>query len=182
MAAALALEAEAQTLTLAGQDERAGELFLQASECYRRSWELAPPASYGRLVGMLKSAILGGGGEQQAEYAVSQLHGAAPDSAPAAYARALAALIGGDDQAARDSADVMRGSSGAFDRAADAIAAVVEGNPAACTRAIQQIVDDFEARTEHLTGVPFADTALMFERLAAARGVSAHVASALLPA
>lgn len=186
MAAALAFEAEAQTLILAGQDERAGELFLKASECYRQSWELAPPASYGRLVGMLKAAILGGAAGQQAgqqaEYALSQLIKAPADSPTAAYARALAQLVEGDDEAARTSAQVMRGSSGAFDRAAEAIVAVVARDAPACTHAIQRIVDDFEGRTEHLTGVAIADTALMFERLAKARGVSADVASALLPA
>jgi hypothetical protein len=135
---------------------------------------------------MLKAAILGGAAGQQAgqqaEYALSQLSKAPADSPTAAYARALGALIEGDDEAARASAEIMRGSSGAFDRAADAIVAVVARDTAACTHAIQRIVADFEGRTEHLTGVAIADTGLMFERLATARGVSADVASALLPA
>ena len=46
---------------------------------------------------------------------------------------------------------------------------------------IQQIVADFESRSEHLTGVAIADTALMLERFAARRGLAAHPASALLP-
>jgi hypothetical protein len=46
---------------------------------------------------------------------------------------------------------------------------------------VAAIVADFEGRDEHLTGVPIADTALMLERLAGARGLAAHPASALLP-
>jgi len=42
-------------------------------------------------------------------------------------------------------------------------------------------VRDFEQRTEHLTGVAIADTALMLERLAGDRGLRAGVRSALLP-
>ena len=40
---------------------------------------------------------------------------------------------------------------------------------------------DFEAREEHLTGVPIADTALVLERLAERRRLAAHPRSALLP-
>ncbi len=40
---------------------------------------------------------------------------------------------------------------------------------------------DFEGREQHLTGVPFADTALMFERLAERRGMAAGVRSSMLP-
>jgi hypothetical protein len=44
------------------------------------------------------------------------------------------------------------------------------------------IVADFEGRSEHLTGVPIADTALMLERFAERRGLAARPSSALLPA
>jgi hypothetical protein len=44
------------------------------------------------------------------------------------------------------------------------------------------IVEDFEGREAHLTGVPIADTALMLERLAERRGLAAHPESLLLPA
>ena len=43
------------------------------------------------------------------------------------------------------------------------------------------IVADFEAREEHLTGVPIADTALVLDRLAERRGMAAHPRSPLLP-
>jgi hypothetical protein len=43
-------------------------------------------------------------------------------------------------------------------------------------------VADFEGRDEHLTDVAIADTALVLERLARRRGISAGVTSAMLPA
>jgi hypothetical protein len=48
--------------------------------------------------------------------------------------------------------------------------------------AVAAIVADFESRSEHLTGVPIADTALMLERLAAERGIGAGLDSPLAPA
>ena len=76
----------------------------------------------------------------------------------------------------------MREGSPAFGRAADAIEALADGDGERYAAAVRAIVADFEARDEHLTGVPIADTALMLERLAEHRGIAAHPASALLPA
>jgi hypothetical protein len=182
MASALELEAEAHRLLLAGEWEAARHAFAAAAEHYRRSWELASPTSYGRLVGMLKAAILAGGGEQEARYVRAQLDDAPAGSTTASYARALAALLERDDPAAARWASAMRGGSDAFDRAADAIDALAEGDDVRYSRALEAIVHDFEQRSEHLTGVAIADTALMLERLAARRGTSASVASPLLPA
>jgi hypothetical protein len=181
LAAALALEAEAQRLLLAGEQARARESFLSAAEHYRRSWELAPPASYGRLVGMLKAAILAAGGDCEASYVSVQLADASAGSQTAAYARALVALLEGDDGAASRWARVMRGGSPAFGRAADALQALAAHQRGAYSRALQAIVRDFEGRSEHLTGVAIADTALMLERLAERRGMSADLQSPLLP-
>ena len=86
-----------------------------------------------------------------------------------------------DDATAVRSAAVMRAGSDAFTRAADAIAAVATRDETAYRAAVTAIVQDFESRDEHLTGVPIADTALMLERLATPRGMSADVASALFP-
>jgi hypothetical protein len=181
MRTALALEAEAQRLALAGEDEPAARAFRAAAERYRASWELASATSYGRLVGMLKAAILAGGGEEEARYATAQLARASPESPTAAYARSLAALLEGDDDAARRWAATMRSGSEAFERTADAIAALADRDRAVYERALQAVVQDFESRSEHLTGVPIADTALMLERLAGRRAMSARLESPLLP-
>ena len=58
MAAAIGRDGDAQRALLAGDVNVARAAFAEAAELYRRSWEAAQPASYGRLVGMLKSAVL----------------------------------------------------------------------------------------------------------------------------
>jgi hypothetical protein len=176
--AAIEAEGRAHRALLAGGD--AAEDFRAAAGLYRESWEAAPPASYGRLIGMLKAAVLAGDASDEAVYARGSL-GDASGSPPASYALAIAALVHGDDAEAAAAADGMRGGSDAMVRAADAIAAVVARDEAAYAAAVRAIVEDFEGREQHLTGVPIADTALMLERFGAARGMRAGVESPLLP-
>ena len=54
-------------------------------------------------------------------------------------------------------------------------------DPAGYAAALGEIVADFEARDQHLSGVAVADTALVLERLADARGIAVRPASALVP-
>ncbi len=182
MSTAVEQDGEAQRALLAGDGDRARAEFAAAAACYRESWEVAPPTSYGRLVGMLKSSILAGGGDAEAAYARDALDGAPDDSPTAAYARALAALVEGRDEQAATWAGRMRGGSPAFDRTADAIAALAAGDHDAYADAIAEVVRDFEQRDVHLTGVAVADTAMMLEMLADRRGITSGVRSRLLPA
>ena len=177
---AVRLEATGHRALLDHDDTTAVEELRAASDRYRASWEAAPPDAFGRLVGMLKAAVLAGEGETAARYVHSAL-GDEPASPTSAYALAIAALVHGDDELAARCAEAMRGGSEAFDRTADAVAALAAGEQAAYTAAIEAIVADFAARETHLTGVPIADTAAMLERLARPRGLAAEVASPLLP-
>jgi hypothetical protein len=181
MSAAIEHDAAAQRALIAGHRDRARAEFAAAASQYRQSWEAAPPSSYGRLVGMLKSSILAGEGGADAAYALDALAGAPDDSPTAAYARALAALVEGRDEQAATCAGRMRGGSEAFNRTADAIAALAKRDRDAYADAIAEIVNDFERRDVHLTGVAIADTALMLEVLAVRRGIASGVNSALLP-
>jgi hypothetical protein len=181
MGAAIEREADAQRAALAGDLATAESAFLEASEGYRRSWEVAPPRSYGRLVGMLKAAILGGRGTEAARYVQRSLADAPPESPTAAYAAAIAALTLGEDEPARSYAQAMGAGSDAFGRAASAIEALASGDQRRYRAALRDIVADFEARHAHLTGVAMADTAAMLERLAGARGMAADLESPLLP-
>ena len=180
MEAAVRLDGEGFRALLAGESERGRALLLEAADRYRASWELAPPRSFGRLVGMLKAAVIAGDAADAAAYARAAVPEA--DSPPSSYVRAIAALVEGDDAAAAGFTGGMRAGSDAFGRAADAISALAARDGEAYTAAVGAIVTDFEGRDEHLTGVPVADTALMLERLAEPRGLAAHPASALLPA
>ena len=179
MEAAILADGEGLRALLDGDDERARERLAEAVARYRASWELAPPRSYGRLVGMLKAAVIAGDAAGAAAYARSQVPEA--DSPPSSYVLAMAALVEGDDAAAAALTEGMRAGSPAFGRAADAIEALAGGDAEAYGAAVRAIVADFESREEHLTGVPVADTALMLERLAEPRGLAAHPQSALLP-
>jgi hypothetical protein len=177
---ALEREAEAHRLLLVGDEDGAREPLREAAQLYRGSWEQAGPRSFGRLIGMLKAAVLGGGGGAEAAYVRRELGGEA-DTPVASYALALACLVEGDDDRARDAAAGMRGGSEPLDRAADAIEAIASRDHAGYADAVSAIVADFEARDQHATGVPIADTALMLQRLAAQRGIAAHLDSPLLP-
>ncbi|HEY5316780.1 MAG TPA: hypothetical protein VIJ20_02285, partial [Solirubrobacteraceae bacterium] len=145
------------------------------------SWELASPTAFGRLIGMLKAAVIAGDASSAAAYARTQL----PDpveTPPASYALAIAALVEYDDATARAAIAVMRTGSPPFVRAAEAIEGLVEADEDRYAAAVGAIVTDFEGREEHLTGVPIADTALMLERFASARGMACSPVSPLLPA
>ena len=179
MREAIAEEGRGQRALLEGR--RAVDALEAAAALYRASWEAAPPRSFGRLIGMLKAAVIAGDATAEARYARGAI-GAAADSPPASYALAIAALVEGDDGAAAAAAAGMRAGSPPMLRAADAIAALAARNASAYGDAIRAIVADFEGREEHLTGVAIADTALMLERLAAARGMASGVTSPLLPA
>jgi hypothetical protein len=184
MVEAIALEGGAHRALLAGDATAAREQLRTAAERYRTSWELAPPRSFGRLIGMLKALVIAGDDEAaRAAAAYVREHVAEDDASPPAwYALAIAALVDGADALARRAAEGMRAAGvEPFLRTADALDAIARDDGAAYAAALAAIVADFEAREEHLTGVPIADTALMLERLAERRGIAAHPASALLP-
>jgi hypothetical protein len=177
---AIATEGTAHRALLSGDEAGARAAFASAAGLYRGSWETAPPGSYGRLIGMLKAAILAGGGADEAAYTRAAV--TEPASPPAWYALAIAALVEGRDGDAARAADGMRGASDAFVRTGLAIAALAAGDASSYAATVREIVSDFEARDAHLTGVPIADTALMLEALAERRGLACRPASALLPA
>jgi hypothetical protein len=182
MTAAVERDGEAQRALLEGDRDAARAAFAEAAELYRQSWEVAPPSAFGRLVGLLKSAVLAGRGASEAEYVRGALIDADPESSTASYARALAALILGDGDEAQAWARGMSAGGDAFARTGEAIAALVAHDDRRFGRALAAIVRDFEERSEHLTGVAIADTALMLSELARRRGMAVTVESPVLPA
>ncbi|HUA70680.1 MAG TPA: hypothetical protein VMA96_06350 [Solirubrobacteraceae bacterium] len=179
---AIEREGEAQRQLLEGRADVAHAEFAAASELYRQSWEAAHARAFGRLVGMLKASVLAGGGTDAAGYARTALADADPDSATANYARALAALIAGDDEDARALAARLQEAPEAFARTGRAIAALASRDAAAYATALEAIVRDFEQRSEHLTGVAIADTALMLQALAGRRRMAVAIDGPVLPA
>lgn len=185
-AEAVAADGDAHRDLMAGDATAAAAAFHRASRAYAASWEIAPPGSFGRLVGRIKSAILSGDAAFSAE-AAAEVLGAidgdetAAGSPAAAWAEALAALEAGEEGRLPDALATMESGPPAFGRAAAAVRAIVTGDPAATTTALDAIVEDFAAREDHLTGVAIADTALVLERLAQHRGLPGASPSPLLP-
>jgi hypothetical protein len=179
--AAIEREGTAQQALLDGDVDSARLEFRQVADLYRQSWETAQSGAFGRLVGMLKAAVLAGGGAEQADYVRSALADADRESATAAYARAIAALIAGDDQDAGEWAERMAAGDEAFARTGEAIAALAGHDRAGYAATLEEIVRDFERRSRHLTGVAIADTAIVLQVLAGRRGMEAAIESPVLP-
>jgi hypothetical protein len=172
--AALAAEADAYRELLAGGDAAAA--FGRARDAYLASHAETGPASWGRLLGALKMAILAGAGaEAIARQAVAETGDAG--SPASAYARSLALVC------LREEPDVgaMVAAGGAFARTGRALRALAGSDAAGYTAALHEILADFEARDRHLSGVAVADTVLVLERLAEERGMAVRPQSPLVP-
>ena len=181
MRTAIEHEGEGHRAALGGDANAARAAYGRAVESYRASWEAAPPEAYGRLVGLLKAAVLAGAGGEEAAYVQGAISDESASGSPtAAYALAVAALVAGEDEEAARWAGVMRAGAEPFGRTAAAVEALSRGDSAGYRDAVTAIVRDFEGREEHLTGVAFADTAAMLEALAAPRGLAARPSSRLL--
>ncbi|HEY0343712.1 MAG TPA: hypothetical protein VGC59_03630 [Solirubrobacteraceae bacterium] len=184
MLTAIAAEGRAHAALLAGAHETARAGYAEAVAGYRASWALAPPRSYGRLVGLLKAAVLGGAPQPAADEVRAALRDD-PDaggSPVAAYVLAVAAVIAGDDEEVGARAATMEPRGEAFERTAAALRALAANDQEAYATALAAIEADFASRDEHLTGVAIADTAVMLELLAAERGLAAGLDSPLVPA
>ncbi len=180
MAEAIHCDGLAQQALLRGDAARSRTLFRAAADRYRASWEAAGPQAFGRLIGLMKSSILWGEGGHAAAYVRAALSDGWETPA-ACYALALAALAQGDDERALPAIDGMGAGGEAFARTAAALHALAVGDRDAYREAVTAIVADFAARERHLTGVAFADTAVVLERLAATRGMAVRPESALMP-
>jgi hypothetical protein len=183
MMAAIETEGQAHTALLAGDRDAARAAYERAVEQYRASWALAPPKSYGRLVGLVKAGVLAGQAAPAAAEVRAALDGdeAAEGSPVAAYVLAVAAVIAGDDDEVAVRAARMEPRGEAFERTATALRALAAHDAGAYEAAITAIEADFAAREDHLTGVAIADTAVMLELLAAPRGMAVRPASSLVP-
>ena len=183
MIAAIATEGEAHAALLAGDGDTARAGYVTAAEQYLASWKLAPPKSYGRLVGLVKAGVLAGQAEPAAAEVRAALHGDADaaGSPVASYALAVAQLILGDDAAVAPLTEEMVPRGEAFERTATALRALAARDGEAYADALAAIEADFAARDEHLTGVAIADTAIMLELHRGGARVAAGIDSPLVP-
>jgi hypothetical protein len=154
----------------------------RSAERYRESYADAPPGSWGRLIGAVKSRILAGdwdGAVADAHWALAQSP-AASGSPIGTYAAALAALTLGDDAEAARLVSALEGADFP-DAVADALGALAARDGEAYTSAASRVLDSFTTREAYLEDIPVADTVLVLEVLAERRGLAAGFRSSLLP-
>jgi len=168
-----------------GRRGEAAGWFARSAERYRESFDHAPPESWGRLIGAVKSRVLARdweGAADDARWALEQ--GPAEAASPIGrYGAALAALVLGDDERAGAFAGGLQGEpEEAFPGAvADAVVALAAGQAQAYAAGVARVLESFESRDAYLEDIPVADTVLVLEALAERRGLAARPVSPLLP-
>jgi hypothetical protein len=168
-------------------DERADEAsdwFHRAAERYRESIDGAPPGSWGRPIGAMKSLVLADdwpAAEHAARWAL-ELGAAESESPIGRYAAALALLVLGRDHDAVIHADAIRIDDRFPHDVGDALAFIAAQDVVGYTYAVESVLDSFEARDEYLEDLPVADTVLVLQALAARRGLAVELSSTILPA
>jgi hypothetical protein len=170
-------------LLMQGRRDEAAVWFARAAERYRESFAHAPPDSWGRPIGAVKSLVLADdwpAAEEAAGWALEA--GAADATSPIGrYAAALALLVLGRDAAARPHADEIRIRDDFPARVGDALAFIAAGDVLGYIEAVEDVLESFETRTEYLEDLPVADTVVVLQALAERRGMAAELESPLLP-
>jgi tetratricopeptide (TPR) repeat protein len=171
------------SLLMLGRGDEAAGWFQRAAERYRESFRDAPPGSWGRPIGAMKSLILAGDWEKAEEAARWALDaGAAESDSPIGrYAAALALLVLDRPDEARPHADAIRTRDDFPNDVGDAIAFVAAQDVAGYETAVESVLKSFETRDEYLEDLPIADTVLVLQALAGRRGMAAGLSSPLLP-
>jgi hypothetical protein len=171
-------------LLMAGRSGEAAEWLARAAERYRESFADAPPESWGRPIGALKARVLAhdwDAAREEARFALDA--GAAESDSPIGrYAAALAFLVVGEDDQARLHADAIRTRDDFPEAVGDALAYIAAGTDRiGYVEAIEDVLESFETREEHLEDVPVADTVLVLQALAEKRDLAIELSSPLLP-
>ena len=170
-------------LLMEGDRDAAADWLLRAADRYRESYDTAPPGSWGRPIGAVKARLLAGdedGATHDAQWALDE--GAAKAESPIGrYAACLALLVLSRWAEARVLADDLRTHEGFPTDVADALALIAADDVVGYDVAIQSVLESFETRDEYLEDVAVADTVLVLQKLAARRGFTAELESALLP-
>jgi hypothetical protein len=170
-------------LLMDGRAEEAADWLHRAAERYRESIVDAPPGSWGRPIGAMKALVIAGdwaGAEEAARWAL-ELRAPEAESPIGRYAGSLALLVLGRDAEARPLAASLRERDDFPGDVADALTALASADGPAYVRAVENVLDSFESRDEYLEDIPFADTVVVLQALAARRKLRAKLASPLLP-
>jgi len=170
------------SLVMLGRRDEAAGWFERAAERYRESFADAPPGSWGRPIGAMKSLILAGDWEKAEDAARWALDAGAADadSPIGRYAAALALLILDRPAEARRHADAIRTRNDFPDDVGDALAFLAAQDVAGYEIAVESVLESFETRDEYLEDLPIADTVAVLQALAERRDMAAELSSPLL--
>ena len=167
-----------------GEQAPGVEWLRRAAEEYETSWRAAPPGSWGRPIAVLRCRLMAdddAGARVDAEAALEE--GALDATGPiGGYCAALALLVlGRDDEAGPLASRIV--SDGLEPAAVGlALGALARRDERAFAEARRDVLRSFEEREAYLEDVPVADTVLVLDALARARGLSLErLASELLP-
>ena len=166
-----------------GRRADAEEWLLRAADTYRESWPDAPPGSWGRPIGAMKSRLIAGdleGARRDARWTLAA-RPADSESPIGRYAATLAELVLGDDESAAGLVPTLDGADAIPTPVATSLAALAASDAEQYEAAIRELVVEFESREEVLEDVPVADTVLALQQLAAVRGLDVELSSAMLP-
>lgn len=162
-----------------------GEEWLRrAAEEYATSWRAAPPGSWGRPIAMIRCRLLAGDAAGARRDAAAALEAGVLDAPGpiAGYCAALALLALGRDDEAGDVATRIADEGLEPAAVARALGALARADGAAYVDARVAVLRSFEERDAFLEDVRVADTVLVLDALARARGLEPPpLSSELLP-
>ena len=162
--------------------QEAGEWFRRAAARWRESFDLAPPGSWGRPIGVVKALLLAGDDAEEAARWTLETGAVEAESPIGRYAACLALLVLGRDPEARVLADGIRTHPDFPAAVGDALAMIAAGtDEVGYVQAVEEVLESFETRDAYLEDVPVADTVLVLQALAGRRGLTAELSSPLLP-
>ena len=168
-----------------GRDDEARDLLLRAADEYDTSWRAAPPGSWGRPIAMIRCRLMAGdheGARADASAAVEAgaLDAPGPDRRLLRHARS--ARRSGATRRPRSSRPGSRTRGSSLPSVADALGALARADGAAYEAGRRAVLRSFEERDAFLEDVGVADTVLVLDALAAARGLELPpLSSPLLP-
>jgi hypothetical protein len=151
-------------LLMDGDREAAAVWLRRAAERYRESWS---PGAWGRPIGAMKALLIAGDDADEAARWALDAGAAEAESPIGRYAGALALLVLGRDEEAREVAATL--ADGFPSDVADALAALAASDADAYSTAVASVRRSFEERDSFLEDVPVPDTALALDVLASQR-------------
>jgi hypothetical protein len=166
-----------------GRDGEARDRLRRAADEYDASWRAAPPGSWGRPIAMIRCRLMAGDHEgARADASAAVAAGVLDAPGPiGGYCAALALLaLRRDQDAGIVAARIADGLEPAS--VADALGTLARADGAAYVAARLAVLRSFEEREAFLEDVRVADTVLVLDALAAARGLEPPtLSSPLLP-